>query len=134
MGSVEADLAQQLNAEASDATRDPAERIAALRRLKDRIHDASLARADKTDLLGQADRYIGDLELRREAQAMAQQMDIVTARENADVRDLLIADGVASADELDHVGWLSHDALDAATEDGSIYESVFGNNGFTDQR
>lgn len=104
---------------------DPADRIAALRRLKDQISDAGdVDRLDARDLLGQADRYIGDLELRREAQAMGQQVGIATARENADIRDLLIADGVATPDELDQAGLISHDALDVAEADGSLYESV----------
>lgn len=116
-------FAPLLNQAAGDTALDPSERIAELRKLRDRVlsmkQSGSARLADCDDLLGQADTYIGSLELQREAQAMGAMFDSAGSREDADVRDMLIAQGSATPDELDAAGWPSHDALDAAAEDGA---------------
>jgi hypothetical protein len=122
-----ADLAVQLNSAASEQV-SPADRVASLRRLRDRlltVRDHGLYdRGEVTSLLGQADSYIGSLELQREGEAMGQELAKVWAREDADIRELLIADGTATPEEL--AGWMSHDELDAASRDGTLEEGVVG--------
>ena len=46
------------------------------------------------------------------------------ARENADLRDEFIRRGWASPTELDEIGYLSHDDLDLAAEQGRLEETV----------
>lgn len=57
---------------------------------------------------------------------MSATMDVALTREDADIRDALIASGVATPEELDAAGWPSHDQLDAAQEDGTLTEAVVG--------
>jgi hypothetical protein len=132
-----ASFASQLNRAAGDPDLDPGERVAALRRIRERIltardelreemHDRITAMAEYRALLGQADTYAGSNELAREAQALERAMDVAQLREDADVRDVLISEGVASSDELTEAGWPSHDDLDAAMTDGTVEEAVLG--------
>jgi predicted ABC-type ATPase len=115
------DLAASLNAAARDPRFPPAERVADVRRIRDGIPEDH---PDFTALSGQADTYIGSLELQREAEAIAAPFDEAAARENADIRDALIARGLATDEEL--AGWPSHEQLDAMSDDGSLAEAAFG--------
>ena len=108
-------VAATLNHIAGDSSLDPAERIKRLREAAQGITD--------TDLLGQVDSYIGSLELRREAAAMSPTVQRLALRENANIREALLARGEATPEEMDAAGILSHDELDAAEQDGSLSES-----------
>lgn len=122
-------FAAQLNRVAGDEALEPDQRVSALRRLRDQIlsaQDGAGGDDRYTTLLGQADTYMADNELQREALAMERQLDGATARENADIRDHLVADGAFTDEELDAAGWPSHDGLDAATADGSLEEAAAG--------
>ncbi|MET0602942.1 MAG: hypothetical protein ABW167_13240 [Baekduia sp.] len=126
-----AGLAQQLNGLATDASQTPEERVAALRRFRESVLDAREATGpphygEYTTLAGQADTYISANELQREASAMDGTLDLARVREDAEIRDVLIAQGVATADEMDAAGWPSHAGLDAAAEDGSLEEVAVG--------
>lgn len=117
--------AEQLNNVACDAGLDPSDRVAELRRLRDQIlSEADLSQDDDRDLLGQVDTYLSSAELEREAQHMAGLFDQASLREDAEIRDVLISQGHATADELSALGWMSHDDIDAAKADGSLVESL----------
>jgi hypothetical protein len=124
------DFAAQLNAAATHPSLDPAECVADVRRVRFKIESArdggGMRLADARDLLGQADMYVGDLELQREAGAMGQQLARAQVREDADIRDALVAQGIASSDELDAAGWPSHDALASDEADGTLMEAIAG--------
>lgn len=122
-----ADYADSLNAVACDASLAPDERVAELRKWRFRIEtDDTLAPQTRTELLGQAETYRGGLELQREGEALRTPFDLAHLRERADIRDALVAQGVASPEELDAQGWMSHDQLDAAREDGTLQEGLVG--------
>lgn len=126
-----ADFATKLNDVAIAETLSPDERVQELRRLRNRVLDARAdldaedpGRLDLTALAGHADTYIGANEMEREADAMDGALDHARIREDAEIRDLLIAQGVASADEMDAAGWPSHQQLDDEQADGSLAESA----------
>lgn len=108
------ELQDLLDQTASDPSSDPASRIAALRSL----------RVDLATLTGRADQYINDQELRRESDAMDRVKQHVGARESADVRGNLPDRGLATPEQADVAGLLSHDELDSRTADGTIEEAV----------
>ena len=69
--------------------------------------------------------YIGSLERQREGEANGGAIDRLVARENADIREVLLDTGVATAEELDSAGYLSHEDLDRHAEEGTL-EEAFG--------
>lgn len=91
-----------------------AERARAIRRLRD----------DLSELVGQADRYLGDTDLAREASASSRQARLAEAYENAGVREQALKRGLASEPELDALGYFSRDDLDRMAEDGTLWESL----------
>ena len=114
--SAELELRATIADVASDSDLAPDERVRKLRELGEGITDA--------ELLGQIEGYIGSLELRREAIAIEQSVMRLALRENADIRDALLASGQATEEELDQAGYLSHEELDAREEDGSLLEAI----------
>lgn len=108
------DLADNLDEIASDPSVDAAQRVANLRDV----------RADIAALLGRCDLYAGDLELQRESASMGGVHGQLQAREGAGVRGVMLERGLASSDELDGAGLLSHDDLDRGGADGSLDENV----------
>lgn len=115
-----ADLAtrDQLEQIATDTERPASARISHLRQERRRTTDP--------ETLGTIDTYIGDLELEREAATLAGAQEELLTRENADVRDDLLARELASEDDLNAAGYLAHDDLDQHREDGTLQESVLG--------
>lgn len=109
-------LSALLNETASDSTADPVERLANLRGL----------RTDLAALVGQADTYIADQQAIREASAMDRIHDHVGARENANVRSLMLVKGMSTPEQLTAAGFLDHDDLDRRVMDGTIEEAVVG--------
>jgi len=75
--------------------------------------------------LGSADTYIGDNELRRDAQGMDKALTLARMRENADLHERMVAQGV-SPEDLADAGFLTHDEIDEAESDGTIEEAAFG--------
>lgn len=109
---------EQLSQLATNSDSPPSARIADLRRLRDRTSDPAE--------LGQIESYIGSLELQREAEALDNVHAQLLARENADIREELLGRGLATPEELDAAGFLSHEELDARAEDGTLMEGVLG--------
>jgi hypothetical protein len=81
-------------------------------------------RADLATLLGQADTYIASHEMRRDAGGLDRKVAELRARENADAREQLIREALATGDELDQLGVPSHEALDAMVADGTLHEAL----------
>lgn len=81
-------------------------------------------RADLASLLGQADTYIASHEMRRDAGGLDLKVAELRARENADAREQLIREALATADELDQLGVPSHEALDAMVAEGTLHEAL----------
>lgn len=77
-------------------------------------------------MLGLAEGYLADQELRRESGAMRDAHGRLVMRESADLREELIASGAATAEELDAAGLLSHEQLDAHERDGTLEEAMVG--------
>lgn len=111
-----ASLEDLLDQTAGDPDADPAERVASLRAL----------RSDLSALMGIADRYIADQELRREGAAFGRVRQFMGARAEANARGELLDRGEASPEGLDSAGFMSHDELDRRTADGSIEEAILG--------
>jgi hypothetical protein len=86
----------------------------------ERKRDLTEARDDLSDLTGQAQRYRNQLEMREEGGAADGALERVEARERADVREAMLARGEATADDLDEMGFLSHEQLDALEQDGTL--------------
>jgi len=129
-------LRSQVSAAATDPELEPAERVSSLRRLRDLVDMArDQARASLRDqlelidsltaIIGSADTYIGDNELRRDAQGMDKALTLARMRENADLHERMVAQGV-SPEDLADAGFLTHDEIDEAESDGTIEEAAFG--------
>lgn len=106
------EFAEAINRIATDPSLEPSERIAALRPLRD----------DLSALLGQIQSYMGSNDLMREGAALTQSRSYIEARENANVREEMLSRGMASPEQLDGAGYISHDELDAREQDGTIHE------------
>ena len=130
-------LRSQVHLTATDPSLDPGERVAMLRRIRDladqardQVREVIRGQLDAieslTALLGSIDTYSGDNELRREADAMEHVMTVARLRENADLRERLIREGGATAEQLDGMGIASHEQLDDMASDGSLHEAAFG--------
>jgi hypothetical protein len=102
------DLTAQI--EAAAQTADPNERRAKLRVLREEAESQ----------LGTIDRHLADTEYQREAEVHAYAAREAMARQNATIREQMIARGFADADEMDQAGLLSHDDLDALSEEGLL--------------
>jgi hypothetical protein len=109
-----ADLQGQLDQAVSDPSLDPAARVKQLRGL----------RSDIATLLGQADRYMADLEKQREGEAIDRVAGYIRAREDADLRGDLVDRAQAAPEALDAAGLLSHNELDRRLADGTFEEAV----------
>lgn len=85
-----------------------------------RIAKLRFFRDDLNDLLGRVDSYTGDLELVREGRDPAFREAVLEAREDADLRRVLLDRGLATPEELDVLGYLAHDDLDKLDEEGLL--------------
>jgi predicted ABC-type ATPase len=81
-------------------------------------------RDDLVDLLGVIDTYLGDVEKVREALDPAYQETVLGLREDANIRDELLARGLATPENLDEHGYLSHVDLDKLIEEGLLDEWI----------
>lgn len=81
-------------------------------------------RQDLADLVGQIDTYLADAALQESASAITEVTSMAQARENADIREQLLRAGAASGEELDKLGLVSHDAIDAMDSDGMLQQAL----------
>lgn len=109
-------LRDELDRLAADPDIEPADRVAQLRDL----------RSDLAFLTGTCDRYIADQELLREGSALDRVREYLGAREDADARGVLLDRGMATPEQLDAAGLLSHDELDRRVQDGTVEEAIVG--------
>lgn len=77
-------------------------------------------------LLGLAESYLADQELRRESEALRDHHGRMLMRENADIRADMLAQGTATEAELDAAGIFSHEQLDEHERDGTLEEAMVG--------
>lgn len=82
-----------------------------------RLAKLRLYRDDLNDLLGRVDTYVGDLELIREGRDSVYREMVQEAREDASLRESLLERGMATPEELDAQGYLTHDDLDKLAEE-----------------
>lgn len=108
-------MSTRLSKIASDASVSPSSRIAELRRIAEM--------ADDEEVAGACASLIGSLDLQRESEAMLGQQELLIARENADIREVLLAEEVATAQQLGAAGYFSHDELDHRADDGTLAEA-----------
>lgn len=85
-----------------------------------RIAKLRVYRGDLNDWLGRLDSYIGDLELVREGREPAYREQVQEMREDANVRGLLLERGLATPEELDELGMLSHEDIAKLDEEGLL--------------
>jgi hypothetical protein len=78
-------------------------------------------RGQLSDLLGQADSYLGRAEKAGQSEASNRARAVLQARARADIRESLIQTG-QSEDVLDAEGLLSHGELDRLGEEGLLEE------------
>lgn len=95
---------------ASDPDTAPAQRRRALENI----------RRDLEDLQGQIDGYIGSSEAERESDYVAGRVDRIKSRQRADIREDMLRAGEGTPEALDELGYVSHEALDQAEEDGVV--------------
>lgn len=109
-------LAQQVEDAATDSDLEPSERLLKLRVLRERL----------LDLAGRADRYIADQNRLREHETSAEGRLILRARQYASLREELHSTGSHTLEELDGLGFVSHEELDHLAEEGLLEEAVRG--------
>lgn len=81
-------------------------------------------RTDLVDLLGAVDSYMGDVTHEGEGAELVAAKTRLKARESADLRESMIARGMATPEQLDRLGMIPHEALDQLEEDGIIDETL----------
>lgn len=79
-----------------------------------------------TQLQAEVERINDQTDLAEQGAALGAEFDMLQARSDADLRDELICRGLASDEDLDKEGVLSHEELDAAAADPAIREGLFG--------
>lgn len=109
-------LRGRLEAIARDSESDATSRVAKLRAMRDELLSAA----------GVADSYLGDVNLEREAQAQEIKQALIEARERADIRERALFEELATPEQLDAEGFLSHQELDYLEEEGLLIEEVLG--------
>lgn len=109
-------FAAYLNDVASDSSLSAAERIRELREAQ--------AQTTDEDLLGQISTYIASLDAQREGDALGRIVAPLELRENATLRKILIDRGISTPEEMDRIGYFSHEELDRREADGSIEEAI----------
>ena len=107
---------QEIERAAQDDTLSADARIAKLRVYRD----------DLNDWLGRIDSYVGDLELVREGREPAYREQVLEMREDASMRALLLERGLATPEELDGLGMLSHEDIEKLEEEGLLDEWIAG--------
>lgn len=94
-----------------------------------RARELRAMRDELVHLAGYAETLLGDLSLVREGSAIDAADEELRRRENADLREELLRRGQASPDELDALGYHSHDALDEMARDGTLSEASWPSGG-----
>ena len=104
----------ELEAAATDPELDAHARQVKLRVLRDGL----------TDALGRSQTYLADAQLRQEADSGSRVRQVLRARQKADLREALLADGEATGEQMDAAGFLSHEELDNLAEEGLLTEAL----------
>ena len=107
-------LLAEIEAAATDPELDAHARQVKLRVLRDGL----------TDALGRSQTYLADAQLRQEADAGSSVRQVLRARQRADLREALVADGTATGEQMDAAGFLSHEELDNLAEEGLLQVPV----------
>lgn len=124
---VAIDALDELRAQLRDAVAQPGLTV------QDRMFKLRSLRDDLTDLLGACDTYMADMELEREGEFSEMQESVAFVRANADMREAAISRGIATVEEMDALGFLSHAELDALTEEGRLFEAAGALKKFTEK-
>lgn len=103
-------IREQVEDIAGDPGLDPGERALKLQHFADGL----------TDTQGIVARHLGDAQLQREAQASGAARARLRARQNATIRENLLARNLATPEELDELGYLPHGELDRLQEEGLL--------------
>jgi predicted kinase len=103
-----------VEAASQDETISPDARLAKLR----------LYRDDLNDLLGRVQTYVGGLELIRDARPVVFEAKLMEARQDADIRVILLERGLADEETLDALLYVSHDELDRLEEEHRLDEWI----------
>lgn len=103
-------LREQVEEIVGDGGMDPSDRSVKLLHLREGVEA----------LLGLIATHLGDADLAREAEASGAVRARLRARQNASIREALVARGEATAAELDAMGYLAHDELDRLDEEGLL--------------
>lgn len=101
-------LRSEAEAIVADGSLDPATKGSKLRVIEEGLNEA----------LGAVRTLRGDLQLRDEAAGSVSARAKLRARSNADIREQLVASGRAQPDQLDEMGYVSHQELDRLDEEG----------------
>ena len=108
-----AEVRGEIEVAAQDQTLDQQDRVIKLRHLSTELRDA----------LGLAETYLADLELAESEEEAALHRHRMELRANADIREELLRRKLATAEQLDAAGYLSHENLDQMAEDGALEEA-----------
>lgn len=108
-----AELREEIEVAAQDGTLDASSRLTKLRDLDTQMRD----------LLGLAETYISDVELERDGAADRVTRERMELRQNADIRDEMVRRGMATEEEMEEAGYLSHETLDQLAEEGALEEA-----------
>lgn len=103
-------IQEQVEDIAGDPGLDPGEKALKLQHYSDGLEEAQ----------GLVARHLGDAQLQREAQASGVLQAKLRARQNASIRESLLARGLADPEELDALGYLPHHELDRLQEEGLL--------------
>lgn len=85
-----------------------------------RLMKLAVYRDDLNDMLGRVDTYRGDLGLVQEGRDPAYREAVMEAREDANVRRILIERELSTGVELDALGYPSHEDIDRLDEEGLL--------------
>lgn len=107
-------LRDELEEIVGDSAIEPGDKVAKLRHLAD----------EAKNFLGVAQRHLSDAENLREARASVGAHRVLRAREDADARKEALKRGLATEDELDALGLMSHDELDRLSEEGLLEQRL----------
>lgn len=111
---MQTDPVQELRARAEQIAADPQLDPGAKSRKLTALRD------DVAGVAGVITQHLGDAELTREAQTSVAARQKLRARENATIRETLLARGDASEEQLDEMGYVSHAELDRLGEEGLL--------------
>ena len=89
-----------------------------------RIRELRLLREELVSLEGEVDRALNAIESQDDSLPAHTRRDLLLLRENADLREELVVRELATPDELDQIGMVSHETIDRCLEMGVIEEAI----------